>query len=222
MQIPDLPESGPDILAGALRNLPPRARVIDYGCYNWMAAAHAAEAGRDDLEHIGIDLHAEPPGRPAGARFSLLPAAGAPLPEGEADLVVAANVLEHCRDAVGVFGTLIAAARPGGLVYVEAPSEFTLFMRSDPDVEGHAYSSFWDDPTHVRPWPPAALYRLALSYGARPEACHYAFRAGLHSGVALIRRIDPAPPRYRYVSLFNCPRGVDAALAHVERRATTD
>jgi SAM-dependent methyltransferase len=222
MQMLDLPQSGPDILASALQALPPRARVIDYGCYNWMAAAHAAAVGRDDLEHIGIDLYAEPPGRPPGARFSLLSTAGAPLAEGNADLVVAANVLEHCVDAVGVFGTLVAAAKPGGLVYLEAPSEFTTLMKSDPDVEGHAYSSFWDDPTHVRPWPPAALYRLALSYGARPEACHYAFRAGLHSGVALIRRIDPGPPRYRYVSLFNCPRGVDAALAHVDRRATSE
>ncbi len=217
--MPELPESGPDLLDLALRNLPPHARVIDYGCYNWTAAAHAAEAGRDDLEHIGIDLHAEPPGRPPGARFSLLPAVGAPLPERDADLVVAANVLEHCIDAVSVFGTLIAAAKPGGLVYLEAPSEFTLFERSDPD-EGQGYSSFWDDPTHVRPWPPAALYRLGLSYGARPEACHYAFRAGLHSGIALIRRIDPNPPRYRYVSLSNCPRGVDAALAHVGRPAS--
>jgi SAM-dependent methyltransferase len=219
MQMPELPESGPDLLALALRNLPPQARIIDYGCYGWSAAAHAAAAGRDDLEHIGVDLHAEPPGRPPNARFSLLSAMGAPLQDGNADLVVAANVLEHCTDAVGVFGTLLAAAKPGGLVYVEAPSEFTLFEKSDPDVEGQGYSSFWDDPTHVRPWPPAALYRLGLSYGARPEACHYAFRAGLHSGIALIRRIDPGPPRYRYVSLFNCPRGVDAALAHVERGA---
>ena len=220
MQIAELPESGPDLLDRAFRALPPSARVIDYGCYNWTAAANAAKAGRGDLEHIGIDLHAEPPGRPSGARFSLLAATGAPLPEGDADLVVAANVLEHCTDAIGVFGTLIAAAKPGGLVYLEAPSEFTLFERSDPDVEGQGYSSFWDDPTHVRPWPPAALYRLGLSYGARPEACHYAFRAGLHSGIALIRRIDPGPPRYRYVSLTDCPRGVDAALAHVGRAAT--
>lgn len=220
MQLSEIPESGPDLLAEALRDLPAGARVIDYGCYGWAAAAHAAEAGRDDLDHIGVDLHAEPPGRPAGARFSLLPSAGASLPEGDADLVVAANVLEHCIDAIGVFGTLIAAAKPGGLVYLEAPSEFTLLMRSDPDVEAQGYSSFWDDPTHVRPWPPAALYRLGLSWGARPEACHYAYRAGLHSGIALIRRIDPGPPRYRYVSLFSCPRGVDAALVHVSRQAS--
>jgi hypothetical protein len=222
MQMPELPESGPDLLALALRELPPGGRVIDYGCYNWTAVAHATAAGRDDLEHIGVDLYAEPPGRPPEARFSLLSAIGASLPEGDADLVIAANVLEHCIDAVSVFGTLIAATKPGGLVYVEAPSEFTQFERSDPDVEGQGYSNFWDDPTHVRPWPPAALYRLGLSYGARPEACHYAVRAGLHSGIALIRRIDSGPPRYRYVTLVNCARGVDAALAHVERTATAD
>jgi hypothetical protein len=145
----------------------------------------------------------------------MLPRPGAPLPIGDTDLLVAANVLEHCQDGVAVFGTWLAAVKPGGLVYVEAPTEEAMLISGDPDVEGHAYTSFWDDQTHVRPWPPAALYRLGLSYDARPEACLYAMCVGNHSGVALFRRIDAGPPRYRYVSLLNVSRGVHVALRHV-------
>jgi SAM-dependent methyltransferase len=209
-----------DLLAQTLSRLPEAGRVIDYGCCNWLVSTLAREVGRSDLSVIGVDPYGEPPGRPEDARFMMLARPGAPLPVRGADLLVAANVLEHCHDGVEVFGTWLEAIKPGGLIYVEAPSEDTLLMSSDPDVEGQAYKSFWDDPTHVRPWPPAALYRLALSWGSRPEACFYAMCAGNHSGVSLIRRIDPEPPRYRYVSLRDVPRGVDAALRHVSSLST--
>jgi SAM-dependent methyltransferase len=207
-----------ELLDDCLTRLRRGGTVIDYGCYNWSVAASAARLDRSDLIQIGLDLHQEPPGRPANARFALLPAPGAPLPLGDADLLVASHVLEHCLDAVSVFGTLIAAVKPGGLVYLEAPSEETALLASDPDVEGHAFTSFWDDPTHVRPWTPAAFYRLGLSFGARPESCRHAIRGGIHCSLAVIRRIDPEPPRYRYVSLANVTRGIEAALAHVGRR----
>jgi SAM-dependent methyltransferase len=204
-----------DLLARTLSNLPHGALVIDYGCYNWLVSALARQLGRGDLRVVGIDPYGEPPDRPDNATFLLLDGPGAPLPLQDAALLVAANVLEHCLDGVAVFGTWLAAVKPGGLIYIEAPSEDTLLLSSDPTVESQGYRSFWDDPTHVRPWPPAALYRLALSYGARPETCLYAMCAGNHSGVALIRRVDHDTPRYRYVSLKDVPYGVDSALKHV-------
>jgi hypothetical protein len=198
-----------DLLARTLIELPREALVIDYGCYNWLVSGLARDVGRTDLNIIGVDPYGEPPGRPVDAQFVMLPRPGESLPISGADLLV------HCNDGVAVYGTWVEAVKPGGLIYVEAPSEDTLLMASDPDVEGQAYKSFWDDPTHVRPWPPAALYRLALSWGARPEMCFYAMCAGNHSGVSLTRRIDPEPPQYRYVSLRDVPHGVDAALRHV-------
>ena len=35
------------------------------------------------------------------------------------------------------------------------------------------FFSFWDDPTHLKPWSPAALYRLAISFGFRPTEVGY-------------------------------------------------
>lgn len=211
--------SAEDRLTKIISALPVDSLVVDYGCYGWQAAHIAARIGRRDLRQIGIDLYQEPPERPLGAEFRLLTGIGGPLPPLQADLIVATHVIEHCTDAVAVFGTMIAAVKPGACVYVETPSERTALVRSDPDVEGHAFTNFWDDPTHVRPWPLAALYRLALSWGARPEDLCHADRDGIHCSTALIRRLDPDVPRYRYVSLADVPRGVAAALAHVNRRA---
>lgn len=208
-----------DLLRQTIAELPRGALIIDYGCFNWTVAAIASSLGRTDLDIIGVDPFGEPPGRPENARFMRLDGLAASLPLRGADLLVAANVLEHCPDGVAVFGTWVEAVRPGGLIYIEAPSEDTLLISSDPDVEGQCYNSFWDDPTHIRPWPPAALYRLALSWGAKPEHCFYAVCDGNHSGVALIRRVSNSRPTYRYVTLKDVPRGADAALAHVERVA---
>lgn len=211
--------SAEDRLEHIIGTLPLGALVIDYGCYGWQAANIAVKIGRSDLRQLGVDLHQEPPGRPAGAEFRLLRTIGEPLPPLQADLVVATHVIEHCTDAVSVFGTMIAAVKPEACVYIETPSEHTALLQSNADVEGHHFTNFWDDPTHVRPWPLAALYRLALSWGARPEDLCHADRGGIHCSTALIRRIDPAAPRYRYVSLADVPRGVEAALEHVNRQA---
>ena len=140
------PLPDPDLLESSLSALPPGATVLDYGCYGWSAAQLGLHLGRDDLDHLGVDLYEEPPGRPTSARYLRLSHSGAALPRETADLVIASHVLEHCADAVGVFGSLIAAVRTGGAVYVEAPSELTALQPSDPDVEGHAFTSFWDDP----------------------------------------------------------------------------
>ena len=203
-----------DLLADTVAALPSRARMIDYGCLGWRAARLAAAIGRGDLEQFGVDLGAEPAGRPPAARFLTLAAPGAGLPALEADLLVASHVLEHCTDPVAIFATWLHAVRPGGRIYVEAPSDRAALPCSSDDAEDHAFGNFWDDPTHVRPWPAAALYRLALSWGAVPERCLHAVRGGIHCGVALIRRVDAAPPRYRYISLRDVPPGLAHALAH--------
>lgn len=50
--------------------------------------------------------------------------------------------------------------RRGGVIWIEAPSELAVQPVSSSDAEDHSFESFWDDPTHIRPWTPGALYRL--------------------------------------------------------------
>jgi hypothetical protein len=211
---PDLSHQLETLLENMLIGLPIGAKVVDYGCHGWRVAGAARQLGRPDLDHIGVDLGMEPEGRPPGARFLLQADRNAGLPALDADLLVASHVLEHCQDPVRVFGMWLAAVRAGGAIYVEAPSEQTAMITSDLDVQSHRFDSFWDDPTHVRPWPAAALYRLALSWGAIPELCGAAVRHGIHCGIAVVRRISDAPLRYRYISLRDVQPGLAAALAH--------
>ena len=89
------------------------------------------------------------------------------------DLVIASHVLEHSTDPLALFCELARVTKPGGKLYIEAPSDRALLVNSDADVESHSFFSFWDDPTHRRPWPPAALYRLAILYGLIPRQCRY-------------------------------------------------
>lgn len=135
-------------------------------------------------------------------------------------LVVASHVLEHVLHPIRLVGELVRITRPGGLLYVETPSEKMALSPRDPDVEGHGFESFWDDPTHIRPYPPAALYRLAISFGCLPLYCsyggaveHWAAREWVSQILARKPDVQGRMP-YGYISLKETPRGAAAALEH--------
>lgn len=207
------------LLHERIHELRPGATIVDYGCFGWPVSRIAAEVHRPDLLVIGCDT-AEPPARPPGAAFVLVDAESdrVALPDDAADLVVASHVLEHVLNPVRLMGELVRIAKPGGLLYIEAPSEKMALSASDPDVEGHRFENFWDDPTHIRPYPPAALYRLAVSYGCTPLHCAYggtverwAAKGWTSQLLAQKPQVSGRPP-YRYISLADTPGGIDAAL----------
>jgi hypothetical protein len=204
---------GPQTLADTVAALPPGSTALDVGCAGWMLPRLAAACGRGDLVHLGADLHLEPPGRPEGARFLPIPEDGARFAGPVADLVVASHCLEHSARPIPFFGALLEACRPGGLVYVESPSERSALAAAAEDPRDHAFLSFWDDPTHVRPWTPGALYRLALGHAALPLRCGRLDRDGIPCAALLCRRGERNG--YRYVSLKDVPWGPEAALASV-------
>ena len=149
-------------LTELIRNLPAAAAVIDVGCVFWRLPPLAAEIGRFDLAHVGVDIYAEPPGRPDNATFIAIKQKGDSFCHRSGDLVVSSHCLEHSSQPIVAFGGLVRACKPGGVIYVECPSEFSTFATSSDDPRDHGFESFWDDPTHVRPWSPGALYRLAI------------------------------------------------------------
>lgn len=87
------------------------------------------------------------------------------MPDDSFDLVVASHVIEHVADPIRLFGELARVCKPDGVIYIEAPSDRSLAPKSDAEIYSHSFYSFWDDPTHIRPWTPAALYRLAICHG---------------------------------------------------------
>jgi SAM-dependent methyltransferase len=167
------PHSVPRCWPSLLTNIPPSSPVLDYGCWGWKVVS-ASEKQNLSFSHYGCDI-STPQSVPASAEFRLadVDTQRIPFPDDFFDLVVASHVIEHVTDPLVLFQELVRVCKPGGLLYLEAPSDRAALCRSDGCVESHNFYSFWDDPTHKRPWPPAALYRLALSYGCEPVVCEY-------------------------------------------------
>jgi len=159
-------------------SLTPRGgAVLDVGCLGLRQQAMARQLGRLDLRHSGTDVVS--PQEPLPEDFSFrtadLDLEGIPFSDDSHDLVVASHVLEHLRRPVETFGEFVRVCRPGGLIYVEAPSERALLLPGMPFDHDKFFSlSFFDDPTHVsRPWTPQSLHRLACYYSCRPVRVGY-------------------------------------------------
>ena len=193
--------------------LPPGAVVADVGCYGWLLGDAAQARG---VTLIGVDRR-EPPGRPPTARFAHGADATIDLPDDCCDLVVASHVLEHVADGVALAAELMRIVKPGGHLWIETPSELGCLAASSDDPEDHQFLSFWDDPTHVRPYSPAALYRLAISCQAIPVAMQRSQTGDVPSSTLLALKPDSmrGKPDVRYVMLKGVGYGIAAAYAAV-------
>ena len=135
------------------------------------------------------------------------------MPDDSCSLVVASHVLEHVVDSIGFTRELLRIPAPGGQLWIQAPSELACLTPSTNNPQDHSFLNFWDNPTHVRPWPPAALYRLAIACQAMPVAIERG-QAGDVPVATLLARKGPGvvgKPHYRYVTLKDVPHGLEAA-----------
>ena len=147
-----------------LSRAPQGGRILDIGCAGFQVKAGSDALGRSDLRHSGLDYSA-PDAVPHGVEFLScdLNAQPIPAPDDAFDVVIAGHVIEHMRDPIEFFGEAVRVLKPGGTLYLEAPSERSMMLPGMWFAFDESRSlSFWDDPTHLgRPWPPQALYRLA-------------------------------------------------------------
>jgi SAM-dependent methyltransferase len=190
--------------------------VVDIGCYGWRLSDACINQG---LNLIGVD-QAEPPQRPSIARFAKSSGSQFDLPDDVSDVTVASHVLEHISNPVEFLSEMMRVTKPGGAILIEAPSELSAIPLGSSDPTDHRFVSFWDDPTHLRPWSPGALYRLALSCYCYPSEIE---RAEV-GGIPVVRMIGIKPldcagrPPTAYVSLLNVSPGVESAWRHVWRK----
>jgi len=139
------------------------------------------------------------------------------VPDGIGDLVVASHVLEHIQSPLSFFLELTRITRPEGMIWVESPSELSALKNGSDDPQDHSFESFWDDPTHIRPWTPGALYRLAIGCGVVPKAIGRVESDGIPS----VRMLAQKPKFWlgrdkpRYVGLRCVAPGIKNAWAHV-------
>lgn len=160
-----------------LGELPQGAFVLDVGCAGFRVHHGAASINRGDLRQFGVDYGAPDGESPPGFDLLIADLSREPIPhpDDKFDLVVASHVIEHIATPLEFFAELIRVLKPGGRLYIEAPSERSLWLPGMFMQHDRAYSiSFFDDPTHLsRPWSAQALHRLARCYACDPLQVGY-------------------------------------------------
>jgi len=163
-----------DPLFKLLLNLKPQDKILDVGCLNY-SLFHKCK--NESVQHFGIDYVAPQEPLPSGYTFQKVDLNKESLPHENDffDLIVASHVIEHLQNPIDFFGDCLRILKPGGKLYLSAPSEKSLKLSGMPFAWDQFFSlSFYDDPTHqYRPWPPGSLYRLAKYYSATPLEAGY-------------------------------------------------
>lgn len=144
--------------------------MLDVGCWNYSFWRHCQEIGVGPLSHFGVDRETPPEPPPPGYVFQPMELDGGRLPFEDArfDGVVLSHVIEHVVRSLALVDEAFRVLKPGGLLYIECPSERSLWIPSMPFKFAESRSlSFFDDPTHVgRPQTPQSLHRLFRMYRA--------------------------------------------------------
>jgi 2-polyprenyl-6-hydroxyphenyl methylase/3-demethylubiquinone-9 3-methyltransferase len=151
------------------RLIPAPARVgavlVDVGCGGGLLAPHV-----DGYKHIGVDVvHS---GLLLAARRGVVPVQGdahvLPLADEAADVVVAAEVLEHVTDLERAVAEIARVLRPGGTVVVDTINDTWLarfgLVTVGERVPGGAPPGIHDPALFVRP---DRLQRLFARHGVR-------------------------------------------------------
>ncbi len=102
--------------------LPPGASVLDYGC----ADAPYRNELPDDAIYTGADIAGNPFGH-----VTLDPDGRIPLPEGEVDLVLSTQVLEHVDDPALYLSESFRVLRPGGKLVLSTHG--IMYYHRDPE-----------------------------------------------------------------------------------------
>lgn len=161
------------MLVDLIKSAPKNGYVLDVGCDGLKQVGTANSVDRSDLLHSGIDYIDRTKDAPADFDFKVVDLNDDQIPfdDDKFDLVVASHVIEHVDDPIKLFSELIRVCRPGGMIYLEAPSERSTMLPGMPFLNDDMYTlSYYDDPTHSqRPWTPMAFHKLARYFGCVPE-----------------------------------------------------
>jgi SAM-dependent methyltransferase len=158
------------------RLLPAGGAVLDVGCWDYGFLRLCESCGISGLRHFGVDREAAA-AAPDGYTFAKVDLDAAPLPfaDGSFEGVFASHVIEHLARPLAFVDEALRVLKPGGLFYLECPSDRSLWLPSMPfRFEESRSLCFWDDPTHVgRPQTPQSLHRLFRMYDAEVVGVRY-------------------------------------------------
>ena len=185
-------------LAEARGRLVPRARrpgalLLDLGCGGGLLAPHVS-----GYRHVGVDLSESALAVAAGHGVEPVRADVAALPftDGEADVVVAGEILEHVTDLDRTVAEMARVLRPGGTLVFDTIAD-TRFARLSLVTIGERLAggpprgchdpSLFVDPERLRSLCAAHGFPDVRMWGVRPAAWEYAgFLAGRRTSVRMV------------------------------------
>lgn len=142
----------------------PNNQILDLGCIGLKHFKKCKELNMIST-HFGVDYANPSEEIPEDFVFKSADLNKEPIPfENDTfDVVFAQHIIEHLNDPINFVSESIRVCKPGGYIYIEAPSERTLMLQSMSfNFEQFRSISFYDDPTHqLRPWTAQAFYRLS-------------------------------------------------------------
>lgn len=169
------PETGPYVPSAAekrdtryrfLQQVPVHGTVLDAGCGGFRTLRRLRQ-WRPDLRFSGIDISDVAAQCPEGVDFHRIDMERDRFPFADAqfDAIVFCHVLEHLVYPMNALEEFRRILKPGGRIYIEAPSTRALWLPSLPFIESRGQwkavgddLNFYDNFTHVRPLSLRALH----------------------------------------------------------------
>ncbi len=159
-----------------MQALPDHGNVLDVGALNYSQYKRMKDS-HPFMVHFGIDYIDNTEDLPANYTFKKADLNKEPIPfeDDFFDFIVASHIIEHLNDPLNFFKECLRVLKPGGKLYIEAPSEKSLMLKGMSFEYEKFYSlSYYDDPTHtMRPWTPQSFYRLTKYYSGTPLKVGY-------------------------------------------------
>ena len=211
------------LLALARRHAGPGGRVLEVGCAQANASLLLAEAG---LRAVALDLRLEAltyarAKHERGAFWPLVGNAQAlPLAAGAGDVVLLAELLEHCAQPRAILSEALRVLRPGGWLLLSTPNgEFWhervgSFRPHQVPTAGQQQRQFGrEGDDHLACFTRRSLGELLRAVGLRRVRVFYAGSALLSDRLALGKRLLPPAALLALSALVNRLPGLGRRLS---------
>lgn len=164
--------------------------ILDIGCGN--ASPHATKKLHKNVSYYGVNVSTENLDKRDIDQMERLficdlnQSLPAIPPDIKFDIVIMSHIIEHLKDGYAVIKHITNNLKEGGILYIETPHPRSLKL---PSMSGTL--NFYDDPTHLRVYPPDEMIDelTKLGYQCVKSGTRYSTKRILLLPVYLVRAV---------------------------------